>query len=197
AGHQTLNEITSTYENMPDFKKYDFRVGVKTAQTFTLALRIPEWIMSEASIYLNDELIERTNNSQAFYKITREWSDGDKISILLPIGLRFIPLPDDVNTGAFRYGPDVLAGICEHERILYVDDDNICDELIKENEREWGSWRYFFKTTNQDPGIEFKRIRDIGYDPYQTYFTVKNNIYYNLFPQLMAAHSSEEVIAWL
>jgi len=173
AGHQTLNEITSTYENMPDFKKYDFIVEVEATQTFTLGFRIPEWIMSVASIYINDKFIEKTNNSREFYKIKREWSDGDEISIILPIGVRFISLPDDVSTGAFRYGPDILAGICEHERILYVEDDNICNELVKENEREWGSWRYFFKTTNQDPGIEFKRIRDIGYDPYQTYFTVK------------------------
>lgn len=173
SGHQTFNEITSTYENMPDFKKYDFKVEVEATQTFTLGFRIPEWIISEASIYLNNELIGKTNNSQAFYKIKREWANGDIISILLPIGVHFIPLPDDANTGAFRYGPDVLAGISEHERILYLESDEISAELVQENEREWGSWRYFFKTKNQDPGIEFRRIRDIGYDPYQTYFTVK------------------------
>lgn len=173
SGHQTFNEITSTYENMPEFKKYDFIVEVETTQKFTLGFRIPEWIMSEASIYLNNELIGKTKNSDEFYKIRRDWSDGDRVSIIFPIGLRFISLPDDENTGAFRYGPDVLAGICERERILYLEDDDICSELVRENEREWGSWRYFFKTTNQDPGIEFKRLRDIGYDPYQTYFTVK------------------------
>jgi len=173
SGHQTFNEITSTYENMPDYKKYDFKIEVETTQTFTLGLRIPEWIISEASIYLNNELIGKTNNSQAFYKIKREWVNGDIVSILLPIGVHFIPLPDDANTGAFRYGPDVLAGISEHERILYLESDEVSAELVQENEREWGSWRYFFKTKNQDPGIEFRRIRDIGYDPYQTYFTVK------------------------
>ena len=173
AGQQKLSEVTSTHENTPDFKKYDFTINLDQAKTFTLALRIPEWIMSEASIYVNDELVGKTNDSQSFYKLTREWSNGDKVSITFPIGMRFIPLPDDENIGAFRFGPDVLAGICEHERILHLESDDPTEELIQENEREWGSWRYFFKTTNQDPGIQFSRIRDIGYDPYQVYFTIK------------------------
>ena len=173
AGQQKLTEVTSTYENTPDFKKYDFTINLDQAKTFTLALRIPEWIMSEASIYVNDELVGKTTDSQSFYKLTRDWSDGDKVSITFPIGIRFIPLPDDENTGAFRFGPDVLAGICEHERILHLESDDPTEELVQENEREWGSWRYFFKTTNQDPGIQFSRIRDIGYDPYQVYFTIK------------------------
>ena len=173
AGQQKLTEVTSTHENTPDFKKYDFTINLDQAKTFTLALRIPEWIMSEASIYVNDELVGKTTDSQSFYKLTRDWSDGDKVSITFPIGIRFIPLPDDENTGAFRFGPDVLAGICEHERILHLESDDPTEELVQENEREWGSWRYFFKTTNQDPGIQFSRIRDIGYDPYQVYFTIK------------------------
>lgn len=173
AGQQKLTEVTSTHENTPDFKKYDFTINLDQPKTFTLALRIPEWIMSEASIYVNDELVGKTNDSQSFYKLTQEWSNGDKVSITFPIGIRFIPLPDDENTGAFRFGPDVLAGICEHERILHLESDDPTEELVQENEREWGSWRYFFKTTNQDPGIQFSRIRDIGYDPYQVYFTIK------------------------
>jgi len=47
--------------------------------------------------------------------------------------------------------------------------------VTMENEREWGSWRFFFKTENQDPVIQLRRIRDIGYEPYQVYFKVKSN----------------------
>ena len=81
-------------------------------------------------------------------------------------------MPDDEETGAFRFGPEVLAGICEQERLLYTSSRDAAAELSLENEREWGSWRYFFKTRNQDPGIQFRRIRDIGYEPYQVYFKV-------------------------
>ena len=174
AGQQELNDITARHENMPGYKKYDFVIRTSSSKEFGIHLRIPDWIMSEAAIYVNDELHGKSADSAAFYKLSRQWKDGDRISILLPVGISFIPLPDDEHTGAFRFGPEVLAGICEHERLLYTRSDNPASELTMENEREWGSWRYFFKTQNQDPGIQFRRIRDIGYEPYQVYFTVKS-----------------------
>ncbi|WP_339225066.1 beta-L-arabinofuranosidase domain-containing protein [Paenibacillus sp. FSL H8-0332] len=174
AGQQELNEITALHENMPDYRKYDFTVHTSSASEFAVHLRIPDWIMSEAVIYVNGELHGKSADHSAFYTILRNWQDGDRISIILPVGIRFIPLPDDEQTGAFRYGPEVLAGITENERILYTPLANAAGEIIMENEREWGSWRYFFKTTRQDPGIQLRRIRDIGYEPYQVYFPVKS-----------------------
>lgn len=173
AGMQKPNELTALHENMPGYRKYEFTVHTAKPLTFTINLRIPEWIMSEASIYLNGSLHGKTSDYSSFYRLSRQWKDGDKLVLILPIGIRFIPLPDDENMGAFRYGPEVLAGICESERILYVENDDIASEIEMENEREWGSWRYFFKTKNQNPAIELRRIRDIGYEPYQVYFKVK------------------------
>ena len=158
---------------MPAFRKYDFHVSAAEPATFTLRFRIPEWIMAEASVYVNNVLHGTTRDSENFYDIAREWKEGDTVSITLPIGIRFIPLPDDERTGAFRYGPEVLAGLCETERQLYVEEEDIASAIENENEREWGSWRYFFRTVSQDPVITFKRIRDIGYEPYQIYFKVK------------------------
>lgn len=173
AGVHGINEITVLHENMPEFRKYDFAVTVSGPKEVSLNFRIPDWIMSEAKIYINDELHGKTMNNAAFYQIKRIWKQGDKVSLILPVGIRFITLPDDESTGAFRYGPEVLAGICEAERILYVENDDIATEIAIENEREWGTWRFFFKTLNQDPAIQLKRIRDIGYEPYQIYFKVK------------------------
>nr|WP_144922597.1 beta-L-arabinofuranosidase domain-containing protein [Paenibacillus bovis] len=176
-GSQALNDITASYENIPTYRKYDFTIKTPKSMKFAIHYRIPEWITSEAKIYVNNELHGETNDRNVFYKIERQWSDGDKVSIILPIGIQFIPLPDDENMGAFRYGPEVLAGICQEERILFADMKDITSELTLENEREWGSWRYFFKTENQDPAIQFRRIRDIGYEPYQIYFKVKSKVY--------------------
>ncbi|WP_274652116.1 beta-L-arabinofuranosidase domain-containing protein [Paenibacillus humicola] len=172
-GYQEINEITALHENLPSYRKYDLAVRTSRPKEFAVNCRIPDWIQSEAVIYVNDGFHGKTADSSQFYQIRRTWKDGDKISIILPIGIRFIPLPDDENTGAFRYGPEVLAGVCETERILYAENEDIASEMEMENEREWGSWRYFFKTVDQDPAIQFKRIRDIGYEPYQIYFKVK------------------------
>lgn len=173
AGYQEINEVTAQHENMPPYRKLDFVVHLSSSTEFALSFRIPEWIMSDAVIYINDEFHVRTADCSQFQTIRRTWQDGDKISVILPIGIRFIPLPDDESFGAFRYGPEVLAGLCEKERLLYVESEDIASEIEMENEREWGSWRYFFKTANQDPVIQLRRIRDIGYEPYQVYFKVK------------------------
>ena len=173
AGSQEVNEITSLHENMPNYKKYDFVVQTSMLKAFTINYRIPEWIMSEAIIYVNGSVYGKTSDTSHFYQINREWKDGDTISILLPIGIRFIPLPDDNEIGAFRFGPEVLAGICDAERLLYIDNDDIASEIRMENEREWGKWRFFFKTVNQNPVIQLRRIRDIGYEPFQIYFKIK------------------------
>lgn len=173
AGVQGINPMTAIHENMPSYRKYDLNVSLSEPAEFTIYLRIPEWIMSEATIYVNGSLHGKSEDGGRFYAVRRVWQDGDTVSLLLPIGIRFVPLPDDESMGAFRFGPEVLAGICESERILYADLDAAASELEMENEREWGSWRYFFKTANQDPAISFRRLRDIGYEPYQIYFKVK------------------------
>lgn len=173
AGQQGINEVTAIHESMPPYRKHDFVVRTNEPQAFAFHCRIPDWIMSEASVYVNGVLHGKTSESGRFYSIRRVWQDGDTISLILPIGIRFIPLPDDGSTGAFRFGPEVLAGIGEAERILYIDGEDAASEIEMENEREWGSWRFFFKTVNQDPSIPLRRIRDIGYEPYQIYFKVK------------------------
>ena len=96
------------------------------------------------------------------------------MSVILPIALKFIPLPDDPSTGAFRYGPEVLAGITEQERILKLTDSETPEEeLTPDTERQWGEWRTFYRTENQDPGISFVKLNEIGYQPYQLYFRVR------------------------
>ncbi len=173
AGYQALNEITASHENMPQYRRHVFTINISKAKTFSVNLRIPDWIASKAILSVNGNWHGETEDSSAFYQMLREWKDGDQIAVILPVNIKYIPLPDDENTGAFRYGPDVLAGICQDERILFVQGEDAAQEIVMENEREWGSWRCFFKTVNQEPVISLKRIRDIGYEPMQIYFRIK------------------------
>lgn len=175
AGFQGINETSALHENMPPYRKHDFVVRLSAPREFAVHCRIPEWLMAEATICVNGSVQGRTAESGRFHAIRRVWQDGDSVSVILPIGIRFVPLPDDGSVGAFRYGPEVLAGIGETERILHAHQDDIASEIELENEREWGSWRYFFKTVNQDPAIQMRRLRDIGYEPFQIYFKVRGS----------------------
>ena len=170
---QTVNDIASTYANKPDFRKIVFTMQLKEELECELCFRIPDWIVRKASVYINDELVSETDHTEAFLSLKRVWKDGDKIVLILPVGLSFIPLPDDPSMGAFRYGADVLAGITEQERVLTLEEEDPTKELSADTEREWGTFRTFYRTENQDPGISFKKLHEIGYEPYQIYFKVR------------------------
>lgn len=170
---QTINATTAAFANKPDFRKYEIKLEMKDTMKLSLAVRIPDWIMSEATVLVNDEVVVTTENTKEFVVLDREWKDGDKVVLLFPIGVKFIELPDDASMGAFRYGPEVLAGITEQERILYVEEEDPCKELSADTERQWGDFRTFYKTENQDPGISFCKLNEVGYEPYQLYFKVK------------------------
>lgn len=171
-GAQHIGDINSAYANKPDFKKHVITVHTEKEAVFTLNIRIPNWIMKDAEVYVNDRLFVKTKETSTFITISRSFTEGDRITVILPIGLKFITLPDDETMGAFCYGSDVLAGVCEQERVLKLQGGRPEDELSMDTERQWGSFQTFFKTETQDPGINYKRICEIGYEPYQIYFKV-------------------------
>lgn len=171
-GAQHIGDINSAYANKPDFRKQVITVRTSEDAAFTLKLRIPGWIMKKASVYVNDELFAQTDDTADFVSVSRTFKDGDRVAVILPIGIKFVTLPDDSTMGAFLYGPDVLAGICEEERVLKLNGTKPEDELSMDTERQWGSFQSFFKTETQDPGINFKRLCEVGYEPYQVYFKV-------------------------
>lgn len=174
---QTVNEITGAQESRPGVRKYVFTVRTKEPSAFTLALRIPEWIRAKALILVNGVTEESTADSTRFAEVYRVWEDGDQVTVILPIGLSFVALPDDASMGAFRYGPEVLAGVTSQERILRLPEEDEGDptkELVTEDERQWGQWNVHFRTEHQEPGISFVPINEIGYEPYQMYFKVED-----------------------
>lgn len=174
---QTVNEIAGAQESRPGVRKYVFTVSTKEPSAFTLALRIPEWIRAKALILVNGVTEESTADSTRFAEVYRVWEDGDQVTVILPIGLSFVALPDDASMGAFRYGPEVLVGVTSQERILRLPEEDEGDptkELVTEDERQWGQWNVHFRTEHQEPGISFVPINEIGYEPYQMYFKVED-----------------------
>ena len=169
---QTVTDTTAAYANKPDFKKYIISVETGENAEITLYVRIPEWIDKKAAIYINDELVAETKKCD-FVKIKRVWDKEDTVTVILPIGLKFITLPDDNTVGAFRYGSEVLAGITKQERVLTIETADPCKELSADTERQWGDFRTFYKTENLDPGISFMKLNEVGYEPYQVYFKIK------------------------
>ena len=171
-GFQSLQAGAAAYPSKPDFRKHVFTVCMDDENEFSLKFRIPEWIMKEASIYVNDELWAKAPEGNVFVEVNRIWKNNDIVTVLLPIGIQFITLPDDEKMGAFRYGPEVLAGICEQERVLKLYDEDPTKELSIICGRQWGDFIVRFHTEYQDPGFEVMKLNEIGNEPYQIYFKV-------------------------
>lgn len=171
-GFQSLQAGAAAYPSKPDFRKHVFTVRMDDENEFSLKFRIPEWIMKEASVYVNDELLAKAPKGNVFVEVNRIWKNNDIVTVLLPIGIQFIALPDDEKMGAFRYGPEVLAGICEQERVLKLYDEDPTKELSIICGRQWGDFIVRFHTEYQDPGFEVMKLNEIGNEPYQIYFKV-------------------------
>ena len=78
--------------------------------TFTLRVRHPKWVKDGAmKARVNGEEIAVSTKPSSYAEIRREWRDGDKIEIELPMNLSVERLPDGSDWAALLYGPIVLA----------------------------------------------------------------------------------------
>ena len=95
------------------FPEADFtvlKIKAENPLRFALKIRHPKWATSGVFVSVNGQ--EQVVNSapESYFTLSREWHDGDKIEIRLPMKLHAEPLPGVSNTVAVLYGPIVLAG---------------------------------------------------------------------------------------
>lgn len=178
---QQVNDINRVITSRPDKMVIDIAVKVfdedksgSAGKEFTLKLRIPWWVKGKAVVSVNGEMQKVDCEPSGFISIRRVWSE-DIVHLELPKGLYVSPLPDNPDVVAFMDGPVVLAGLCNEERILYGDKDAPETILIPDNEREWMSWLNGYRTYNQERGIKFIPLYEVGYEPYTVYFQIKPN----------------------
>ena len=85
------------------------RIKVPAPQRRTLHIRIPSWTADGGSVKINGRELEAFGQSGSYLSLTREWRDGDKIEVSLPMQLHSEPLLGDPTLNAALYGPLVLA----------------------------------------------------------------------------------------
>nr|WP_172624038.1 beta-L-arabinofuranosidase domain-containing protein [Rhodanobacter glycinis] len=77
--------------------------------TMALNLRVPAWIGPDAGVRLNGKALAVFASPGSYLTLRREWHDGDRIELELPMTLISETLPGDDSLRAVRYGPLVLA----------------------------------------------------------------------------------------
>jgi DUF1680 family protein len=84
-------------------------IKVAAPQRRTIHVRIPGWVDDGGSVRVNGRELEAFAQPGSYLSLTREWRDGDKVEVSLPMRLHAEPLPGDPTLRAALYGPLVLA----------------------------------------------------------------------------------------
>lgn len=77
---------------------------------YTIALRHPAWTAKGFAVAVNGSPIDATaqTGEASYVNIDRKWKKGDKVTITLPMELRFEECPNYSDYIAFKYGPILL-----------------------------------------------------------------------------------------
>jgi DUF1680 family protein len=86
-----------------------FTLSLPAPRSFALNLRVPSWIGPDARVRLNDRLLDVFASPGSYLTLHREWRDGDRVELELPMRLHSLALPGDDGQCAALYGPLVLA----------------------------------------------------------------------------------------
>jgi DUF1680 family protein len=85
-------------------------ITVKGNKAFTLKIRYPEWVEAGAlRLAVNGKPVAASIGADRYVSVRRQWRDGDKVDIVLPMTTRLEQLPDKSNYYAVLHGPVVLA----------------------------------------------------------------------------------------
>ena len=120
----------------------------------------------------NGKAMDGKPDPGTFASVKAEFNDDDTIGLTFKKSIRMVPLEGSDDLYAFMYANTALAGLTDEERTIYVDKKMPESVLMHTNEREWGSWKEFFKTKDQEVATLFAPLREIGYERYTTYFRI-------------------------
>jgi DUF1680 family protein len=84
-------------------------IKLASPQRRTIHVRIPGWVADGGSVRINGRELEAFAQAGSYLSLSREWRDGDKIEVSLPMRLHTESLAGDPTMRAAIYGPLVLA----------------------------------------------------------------------------------------
>jgi DUF1680 family protein len=156
----------------PNRRVVELSIRCEQPVEFALKLRVPWWVVGQATVLVNSEPQAVETGPSSFCTIRRTWQD-DAVRVEFSKALSTCPLPDEPDTVAFMDGPVVLAGLCEEERTLYGDKDRPETILTPDNEREWFFWQHGYRTRGQERRLRFVPLYEIKDEAYTLYFPIE------------------------
>ncbi|WP_155942718.1 glycoside hydrolase family 127 protein [Pseudoxanthomonas suwonensis] len=108
----------------PEEPRSVLEVATPRPQVFALELRHPHWLAGPLRVKLNGRRWPVESSPSSYARIERQWQDGDRIEVELPMSTRIESLPDGSDWVAVMHGPLMLAARSGEEDIegLVADD---------------------------------------------------------------------------
>lgn len=157
--------------------RWFIKINVKTCkpENFTLSMRIPVWTEGNPIIYINGEQMKNVTASNGYFDINKTW-ENDTVNIYFPAALTMTSLPDMPQLTAFMEGPVVLAGLCDKDCGIYMENKSPESALTYITEHTYSTFPWqqsVFRTINQPENFDFVPLYDITDERYTLYFTMK------------------------
>lgn len=150
-------------------------VRAETAESFTLSLRIPDWVKGEPVVILNGKELKELNVRGGYLDIEREWLN-DTISLYFAAPLTLSTLSDMPEKAAFMEGPIVLAGLCSKDSGIRMENGAPESALRYVTEHTYSTFPWqqsCYRTSAENGDILFVPLYDIADEQYTVYFTKK------------------------
>jgi hypothetical protein len=102
--------ISPIASNIPTPLTATTEITVEKGGTYTIAVRHPAWAGKEYAVMVNGTAVNQsvTQGTASYVSINRTWSAGDKITVWLPMELRYEECPNYTDYIAFKFGPILL-----------------------------------------------------------------------------------------
>ncbi|MDP9338375.1 MAG: glycoside hydrolase family 127 protein [Acidobacteriota bacterium] len=139
-----------------------FTVKISKARNFAINFRIPAWA-DKASLSVNGRRLQTPAAPGSFAAIHRQWSNGDRVELEIPMTLRLEPLDSQhLQTVALVFGPVVLFAITDNQPPLTG------PQLLAAKRIDRRTWQV---STSSTP-MKLLPFTDIGDEQYSTYLNV-------------------------
>jgi DUF1680 family protein len=140
------------------------KLSLAAPTTFALNLRVPNWIGNGARVRINGQPLDVFASPGSYLTLQREWHDGDRVEMDLPMRLSTESLPGDDNLQAALYGPLVLAARLGDKGLTH--DMQYCgyDAAPKPEPKPWPAPRVTASDTDKAPWMTVLSAQELRFE---------------------------------
>ncbi|MBI3920830.1 MAG: glycoside hydrolase family 127 protein [Armatimonadetes bacterium] len=133
-----------------------------------LKVRVPSWATHGLGVKINGKLSGKEARPSTYLSLNREWKDGDRVEIAMPMALHSSPMPDGPELVAVMYGPVVLAGVSPPQGTYLLGDPKDPSQWVEKT----GDGPLTFAATGQKKTVRLVPWYKVIDEPYGVYWTV-------------------------